>query len=668
MNYSSRVAKKLSAIKNLKDSIWLFPVIMAILLILLTVFRISGSSIGTYHKVFYGGVKDPHLLFGIPRDIRSDEWLVDTQMTIAQKNNSFEEINQNIGNGENLSLLADAPYKDWSVLFKPHLLAYFVLPFDNAFAFRWWFMAYLLIMSCYFLVLEILPGRRLFASLISLAFFLSPFIQWWYLFGTLGVIYYSLLGVVVFLKLIKEKGLTKRIFWGLALSYLATCFVLVLYPPFQIPCAIAVLVFVAGYLIEKFKGIPRRIIFQKFSIIVGSLVVAGFISFTFVRSRQDIINTVQNTAYPGNRIVKSGGFDAPHLFSSHLGAQFQFESKSKNHSLPKVGLTNQSESSNFILLLPFLLLPSLYLVYKYRSKEGRLDWPLILMHLAFLFLLAWLFVPNLDFLGNLTLLKIVPHQRLLIGLGILNILQLILFVRRYESFKSAIIRKNWIIFYVLIVFFIEVVLGLYAHYKFPGFISIGRILIFSLPIPLLIYCLFQKKLVLAGGIFLVFSLMMTFRINPIYQGTDIITNGQLSKKIQEIGANDNYVWATDQLLLENFAAMNNERSLSGVYTYPQMKIWQTADPEADQDIYNRYAHIVFSFDRDLATNIPTRLSLVNGASLNVNTEPCSQFLKDYGVRYLLSSSTLNPAEKCLSLIDQVDYPNQRFYIYQLSFN
>src|SRR5688572_20935068 len=173
MSEGNSLSKKAAQLgKQLVRSIWLFPVVLTFLLLIFTAFGIHGSSIGTYHTALHGPTaEDPNLLFGEPRSIRSDEWLVNTQLTIAQENNGYQRINQNIGNGQDVSLLSDAPYKEWSTFFKPHNAAFFALPFDNAFAFKWWVMGYLLALSCYFFTLCLLPGKRMLAALLSIAFF-----------------------------------------------------------------------------------------------------------------------------------------------------------------------------------------------------------------------------------------------------------------------------------------------------------------------------------------------------------------------------------------------------------------------------------------------------------------------------------------------------------------
>src|SRR5207237_218388 len=108
--------------------------------------------------ILYGpGHKDSKLLLNKPREIRSDEWVWNSQMIMAQASNHYARINSNLGHGMDMSLIIDVPYKDWSAVFRPQNLAFLILPFQYAFAFKWWLMAYLLVLAAYFFVLFLLP-------------------------------------------------------------------------------------------------------------------------------------------------------------------------------------------------------------------------------------------------------------------------------------------------------------------------------------------------------------------------------------------------------------------------------------------------------------------------------------------------------------------------------
>jgi hypothetical protein len=195
------------------------------ILVVLTVCKISGSSIGVYHNIFYGsGTTDKSLVFNKPRTIRSDEWTINTLLTIAQKQNHYNRFNPNIGNNEDMSIVLDVPYKGWSTAFKPHNLVFFALPLEYAFALKWWLLSYLLVLSCYFFVLALMPGRRLFATCFATGLLFGGMFQWWYQYGTLASVYYSLFLATAVINLLRAKKRLHRILWGAAIAYLATCF------------------------------------------------------------------------------------------------------------------------------------------------------------------------------------------------------------------------------------------------------------------------------------------------------------------------------------------------------------------------------------------------------------------------------------------------------------
>jgi hypothetical protein len=255
-------------------SIWFFPLILTIILVGLSTLQLSGSSIGVYHQLFYGTEKDNELLLNKPQQIRSDEWGVTSLKTIAQSNNNYEVMNRHVGMGENTTLLADMPNRDWSIIFKPHDIGFLVLPFDNAFALRWWAMSYLLVLSVYFFVCTLLPNKRLLAVLLSLAFLCSPFLQWWYTYGAFASIYYILFGATAFIKMFHSTSRLAEALWACLIAYLAVAFALVLYPPFQIPCALVLAIFLIGYLLDHRVDSEIESLKRKAILLISAVVTA----------------------------------------------------------------------------------------------------------------------------------------------------------------------------------------------------------------------------------------------------------------------------------------------------------------------------------------------------------------------------------------------------------
>ncbi len=637
-------------------SIWFFPAVLTCGLLGLTALGITGSSIGVYNTYFNGqGVNDPAHIRGNPRSLRSDEWIVQTQMTIAQSNNNFERVNPNIGDSQDMSVIIDAPYKDWSEAFKPHNWAFFVLPFDNAFAFKWWFMAYLLALAAYFFVLALLPGKHLLAALLALGLFCSPFVQWWYQFITLAPIYYGLFAATLCVYILRAKNPATKAWLGIGLAYVTACFAMVAYPPFQIPAALAVAAFVLGYTLTT----PRKVRWPGLAIMAGALCVAGAVTAAFLVTRIDVVHAYTDSVYPGHRVVTSGGADIAHIFSSHLAPLFQGNSRGNSYNIFNGVQVNQSESSNFILITLLLLPVTLTLLYK-DARKRRADWSLVFTTAMMGALLVWLTVPNIEFLGRILLLNIVPPMRVLIGLGILNFVQLVLLVRRRQDIKLLFAKQKWVIAYACGVFTLQVILGLIAWHRSPGFINPYEVVALAVPISATVYVFLRGHMMWATVGLLVFSVASVMFVNPFYRGTNFVTHTPLSSAIQTLSAtHKDSVWAIEPDYLENFALLNGAKSLSGVYAYPQLQLWR--DIQGQVDTYNRYAHVQVQIDRDPNQTVATHLQLITGDHFVVVTEPCSDFLQRRHVGFILTKSPID--DPCVQLVQAVSYPAKTFYIY-----
>jgi hypothetical protein len=664
-SFSSTKDLLASWIRSLHKSIWLFPFIMGLLLLGLTALRINGSSIGIYHSMFYGNTKDSNLLLNKPQSVRSDEWLVTTQLTIAQQAVGFPRINQNIDVGRDMSLVGDAPYKDWSSIFRPQNLAFFILPLEFAFAFKWWFELFLIIISGYFLVLRFFPGKRLFASQVGTAFGLSPFLFWWYSTGTLAPIFYGLFIIIISMRIInnekilfirKQHALLSRIIYVVALSYLLVCFALILYPPFQIPIMIAILAFTAGLFLEKHK--PGKQLFSNtstaklkifFTAILLSLVTIGL----FLHTRAGAVSAINNSKYPSHRTIWSGGTPFYQLFATQLQPQLQRESRGNHY------YGNQSEASNFVLLLPFLLIPGfLLLIYDYRHK-GKLNWPLVTTQICALLFLAHMFLGGVNPIYKIFFLDKVPHARLWIGLGFVGFLQLLLVIKSIESvdISNRKLTLNAGI-YSLLCLLVLLWSGFYVRSTYPKFISsILLIVLLSLIFSMIIFCLLTRRLLWGASILLIFSFASVYQIQPIYHGLGPFKDNKLFQKIQSISKPTDS-WATaDRLQIENFALVNGRDSITGIKLYPELPIWRQAEGSNSDYIYNRYAHVIFVS----APDFKETFRLVHPDFFEVGIS-CNKFITS-NVDFILDTYPIN--RPCLKLKDKIIFPGDTFFIYRV---
>ena len=638
-----------------------FPALLTLLLVTFVAFSINGSSIGIYHKIFYGNAHDSRQLINEPLPIRSDEWVVGTEKTIGQSNNNYQIVNKNVGLGENQSILIGAPTTDWSTLFHPDNFGFFVLPLDNAIALKWWLPTYLLALTVYFFVLIFLPKKRLLASIITLGFLFSPFLQWW---GAYGSIVWPLLGFVAFTKLLHERRMMFEVLWGSLFSYAAVCFALTLYPPFQIPTILVVIALAIGYVIDHFTDITRKDLVRKGFVVGVAGLAAVAIFLLFMASHKSVTDIIQGTVYPGHRVATSGGYSLPHLLASQTSGLLQSNSRAVAYQLSP----NQSEASNFMLIMPYLVIPLAYVIWVGFKKKRHMTYSLLLPVLVGVLLLAWLFVPGLDFLGKITFLSMVPPERVVIGLGILNLICLVLFIKLYDETRWRPKHAS-IIIYSLLVVIAVLCINFYISLKMPTYMGFKWAVILSLPFAVIIYFLLRKQYVIAMIVLFVFSFLSTCRIQPLYIGTSVIRNSDISKAMVETSTRYglDQRWVGDYIILENFPAMNGLPSLGGTYVYPQLDIWAKLNQPNKVSVYNRYAHTNFSFDRNPATQITPVLTNPGADQMNIRIEPCDPFFKTMDVGYLLTTVKFTTDEAgCLTLVRTVAYPSVVFYIYRLS--
>lgn len=654
-------------IRRWRNSIWFFPVLLLLPLLLLTIFKISGTSTGVYNNILYSGTRDDSsLLLFKAREVRSDEWVVNTPMTIAQDRAGYAQVNPHIGNGQDMSVVLDVPYADWSTLFRPQNWSFFVLPFEYAFAFKWWLLAYLLVVSCYLFILALLPGRRMLAAVLSLSLLFGAMIQWWYQTITLAPLYYSLFMAVAVIYLVRAKRLLHTVLWGGLLAYLVASFILILYPPFQIAAGLALSAFIVGYLVRVWRGKPRAEILPKLAVMGGAVAAAGAVVWLFIQTRAPVISAITQSDYPGDRVISSGGFDPVHLFSGHLNFMLQSTSHAKQYLFEFAGNLvplNQSEASNFVLLLPFLFLPGMYILYlDYRAKR-KPDWPLIAVNIGFVFFMIWLFVPSVPIFGKLFLLEKVQLIRLLLGLGLLNIFQFVLLARRLPELKGRLFSQKYVFGYALLVFLVQLWLGWIVLSRSPGYIELYQVIILSLPVPLIVYFLLRKKILLAALGVLAFALFSSGLVNPLERGLAPATQTPLSQAIQRIESKQPGIWATDVIWLGSFPTLNGARTITGVYTYPQLDVWRSIDAGDEQSTYNRYSHVTIEFDRESDKTIETKLELIRADHFTVHTEPCSAFVREKQIRYIFTTKEIT--DPCLQQIETVEYPYIKVFIYEV---
>jgi hypothetical protein len=623
---------------------------------------------GTFDQMLTG--KTPGVLFGQPRPVRSDEWLWQSQDTLVQKINHFPAVNQKIAQGEDVSMILDVPFRSFFALFKPHNFFFFVLPYANAFAAKWWIMSAVLALGFYFLFDALFPKKRLLVIAGSLLVLFNPFTQWWYQAITLLAIGYALWAVFFIVKLFQDTPDTKRlILYSAGFGYSALCFGFLLYPPFQIPVVYVVTALLAGFFYYRYRGPQKQSLKAdktRWLGVAGALVAMGIIAGAFFITHKQVLHTINHTVYPSIRDIKSGqssssvdgaNFNLLTILSAPTLYNLQRDTKAIHF------YTNQSEAARIAAISLVLLPVVLYQVFKKaRSQRGVADYMLLsTTALAGVFMIRML-TPLFSMPFSLILFNKVQNERLAIGLVLLCVVQLVLVgivMSRKFSLKHAAVAAiaAFLLFYdgshIL------------AH-QYPGFISGVAIFAVSLTMAVCVFLMLQKKFFMVGlALFVAFNIASSAFVNPLYNKSQPVAlkdiAGQISSRYT-----DNKSWlATGSVTFENVPLVAGKQSYSGVQYYPQLPLWQTLDPTKKEiNSYNRYSHVIFTTD-----------PLPAGHTLFYSPQPdvlhvkldCAVAKKLPNLGYVLSSGPIDTQTlTCLTQDGSIVTPGATLYIYKIN--
>lgn len=671
-----------SLLRWLKRSKYAFPCLVIAALLCLTAFKINGSSVGVYYSITHGSrAHDPDLVYGHPQSIRSDEFLGSTVITEYQSKTGYHQFSQGLGSGRDLALSPDDPIKDWVTFFRPQNWSFFVIPFEYAFAFRWWFSLALLIIAAYFFVLRILNGNKKLAIILGLAFGLSPFFLWWYRPYLIVPFAYVFLIMILGIRIIDQEKIRRirsntatNAIHIAALSYLLASFALYIYVPFLLPIAIVTAAFLAGYLLERrfsSRHLANKQCFKRLMILLVPLAIAGVAIAVFLSSHSQTIKAIADSEYPGHRVVSSnelpfspvypifGSVLVPLLQSSARGAHYY---------------TNQSEASNFILLLPFLIIPGVILQIAEYRKSKKINFIFLAIQVVAVIFLLRVSVPFGDSFYNLLFLNRVPNNRLLSGIGLVGFLQLIYLIKLLPKPK---IKTNWrvilAVLYGVACFAALMLLAFHAKAHYPLFIRHWYTpFILVAAFAAIIIALLAKWRLLAACLLLGFTLISSFKVMPLYKGLGFLSNdSEIVKKIDSVSSPTDSWAVVDDFPFESVPLAAGRPLVNGHQIYTDLAFWRQLDKSGKfEKVYNRQAHALFISDTAepgsflspaFAKKMNQNFELVKGNVFKVRFA-CSDFVYK-NVDFVLTTHALNM--KCLDPTGNVNYPKVTFYTYKV---
>jgi hypothetical protein len=600
--------------------------------------RLHGFSLAAWHAHIDDSPAE-EVLLGEARAIRSDDWGVQIPLGLAQLSHDppYPVVNTNIGWGQNMLAPLQSPVAHATALFRPALWGYFAGA-DAGLAWMWWFELLGLIGVWSWVFAWVGRGSTGLACSAAVYLAFSPFFQYWSLNAAPGVIF---LGLAV---LGSQLALTSRSRRGIAaggalLAWAASCFGLVLYPPYMaVLFQVGLIVGLAGAWSSRGvwgRGGEARLTAWRIAAFLGAAAVVAAAGWLFFDAARDAIELVRRTVYPGNRIATGGNVPTWRLLSSNLGLAW--------FAVDYGPLLNICEAASFPLFFP--VAGAALLVRWWR--DGRRPDPLALA-LTLYCCGIWVYqqwgLPA--WLARATLLSHATAPRTVLGTGLADALLLVRFLSdpargepgRAGGWKTAAaIAAGWGAILAAAAWRLTSELPKVPFAPLCVAAAVNALAAYA------VLTVRRPALLMAG--LAAAAVLTTAWFNPLSRGgSDYLRENELSSAILEIDASlgGESVWVTyGSPKLPNLVWAIGVRSLNGTHAVPQLELWRALDPTGRYDsITNRYAHVEFAaapIDR-------ARIQLRRLDTVRVTLSPLAPVLRDeLGVTHVLLRA--RPAER-----------------------
>lgn len=592
-------------------------VIAGIMLVITVFLKINLSSVGMWSS-YVNDKNSNNVLLGVARGIRSDDWLVQTPMMLAQTQgeDAYKIYNKNIAQGNCNMLMVSAPVKDIVSIGKPFMWGFILFGQEYGYSFYWMAKIIAIIMVSIELILKLTKKDNLLSLVGGLVLALAPAMMWWFSSAIADGYIFGVATIILFDQYMNglDKKTWKKILIAIGLFITLPSFAFVLYPAFQIPFAFLMAIFMLNDFIPNVKKLTKK---DYIIIIITILGIVGLILRYLLLCMPDMI-TMMSTVYPGNRISVGGDFSLDR-FISYFANMFYPYSKS-------VG--NACEPSSYIYSFIGLIILIIYSFKNLKVEKKDINFKItVSLIILYVIFLIWEFVGFGETLAKLTFMSMSPTPRSHVILGIIGTLLTIIMIKKVENKKLFTLFQSMLIS-ICIVFVAYVLI---KNSSYATYFNFTKLEIFIFMMFAISYFLITGNKKAWCYTMLIVSIVAGATINPICIGLSPIQETTIAKELQKIKEDDEEaIWIGNSNITGQYLMANGINCLNGVNSYPNFKWLSIVDPEEKyNEVYNRYAHIHIKLGKE--TNFELLAADAYQATLTY------QNLIDLDIKYIYSS-------------------------------
>ena len=249
-------------------------------------------------------------IFGYDRIIRSDEWAVLTPFAISQEHIGYSSVSAIIRGGDTDTTLIYA-LPSWSVatFFRPELWGYLFFGPSKGLAFFWSLRNIALFLATFECARIYSYNNKYLSAVVATLVTFAPVVQWWFAVNGIAELFiFGQIIVVSLYKYIRASSLKSKIGWGCLLAWSSGCFVLILYPAWQIP----VFYIIAGLCLwviivakKEHAWTFSHSVSCWLALVLPCVMSVLMVGFVFANAK-DALVSILNTVYPGDRFSTGG--------------------------------------------------------------------------------------------------------------------------------------------------------------------------------------------------------------------------------------------------------------------------------------------------------------------------------------------------------------------------
>lgn len=573
----------------------------------------------------------PSEIFGDWQIVRGDEYGLLTPMAFAQAQNDYGYFSDLFGSyGMDMFMVYGQAVKDIVAIFRPFYLGYLLFGVRMGLSFFWCGRLIFLLLVSWDFGKMLLSGfgnssKKRISFLYALILTMSPVVQWWFAInGLVEMLLFGQLAILLFMKYLQERCFWKRACCIVGICYLACCYIMILYPAWQIPVAWLLVFVVIALLLELIRDKKALWYWKDLFAWCGSLMIFGSIMIRVLIKSQSTIDATLHSEYPGKRSF-CGGADWSELFNGWANLFLTQVNDQVNAG------TNICEKATFLDFMPLGLIMALVVVGLQIYRKQKKDYLLIALCLFTLIFGSWYVFGWPEILCKVTLFYTVSSGRGCIAIQLAQVMMLFRAGSQFEICKKAK--------YIMAVLSVLLCVGVYQIniVLYPEVYTVLLKILFFAGVAAVCYLiLWRRNTVLQNRVFLIICaglMFSTMLVNPIVSGIGAWKDNQLLQAVAECNKADD-VWVADRcsVYIPNLMTTVGAHTINATQVYPDMETWSDLDPDGvNANVYNRYAHVTLDL-----TPGSTEFELLQNDSFHVAVN--MDDLKTLGVTKILSTN------------------------------